>query len=144
MWPFNKKSNHFKGIDLDQYHFVGRSVPSYSSDSEVVNEMHLYFFANKDDPKDRRLIKECKSKEDRRKMDFHPFVRDAEVWAIGEGHIYELVLLPSNYLIQYMLDFGRYQYDYSTNSWVSCNKPLQQKPTASKEDNVLHVKFTKD
>lgn len=150
MWPFKPKPNKvtpnlFKGVDLNVYDFLGTSEASYvNDDGKPLKSMSLYFFSKKGNPKDRKLYKNDTSIHKYDSLHTHPFVREAEIWAIGEGELYTYVNNPSEFLQQWMSSTRGYNWDGKRWTYDSPQPGMKTKPTQNNEGNLVRVDFSKN
>lgn len=151
------------GVNLEQWHYLGRSDISFSYlDSAHEDKAYVFFFCSVDDDDIRKyvMVPDNNSKYRQDKFDHHPWIiNTAELWLAGERNLYDPINNePSRYLKEKMLEEYSVAWSTEKNWWVSNEdvkyqsakksqakkKPKEEPEVTTVQDNIVKIEFKKD
>ena len=134
-WFKQKPKKMFHGVDLNKWYYLGQSEISITTTKEnkplYTDYNNVYFFVSQEDsPNEKRKIVLNIDEERWRE---HRFVVDCEIWEMGEGSVYEMIVTaPSDWVKEEMLKQHNRVWDYETKKWIPAkDKETDENPQES-------------
>lgn len=124
-------ANRFFDVNIDENHYLGCTRIS-------INDLHayVYFFCDKSDLLKRFYVVKSSSTHYKNEFECHLWLKQAELWKIGEYDIYQPVITePSVFLSEYMLEHFQVTWDTDTRWWKNQNAEPKQ------NDSTNIIKF---